>query len=93
MAVAAIWLYMVIKDQRFRICCGIVFTPILLRAGPVAILFAVLVSCFELLNRTPKGYWILLLAKFGIRNPFTLLILLLANIALPFYQMCIFIKD
>lgn len=61
MAVAAIWLYMVIKDQRFRICCGIVFTPILYWcAGPVAILFAVLVSCFELLNRTSKGYWILL---------------------------------
>ncbi|MFA6875184.1 MAG: DUF6057 family protein [Parabacteroides sp.] len=61
MAVAAAWLYVMIRDKRIRIGYGIVFTPILYGlAGPVAILFAVMVSCYELLSRTSKGYWILL---------------------------------
>ena len=57
----ALWGYLSIGKSLFRIIAGWVLAPLLfVFAGPVAFLFAISVSVYELMSRTPKGYWALL---------------------------------
>ena len=56
-----LWLYMSVAVFRYRLLAGLLLTPVLYwLAGPVGGLFAVSISLYEGLSRTPKGYWTLL---------------------------------
>lgn len=58
----ALWGTCVIEHEGIRLITGLVVTPVLFwLAGPVALLYAVCWSMYELLNRTPRG-WLSLLA-------------------------------
>lgn len=58
----ALYGYLAIRNIRVRLAAGLILTPILFWiAGPISFLFAMLVSAYELLNRTPKGYWAMLM--------------------------------
>lgn len=59
--ILALWAYLSVGKYLYRLIYGLLLAPLLfVIAGPVALLFAVLVSVYELLSRTPKGYWALL---------------------------------
>lgn len=53
-----LWRYVSQQNNRTRLIISLIGTPFLfVIVGPVALLFAVAVSLYELLNRTPRGYW------------------------------------
>lgn len=57
----ALWGYLSVGNTLYRLITGGVLALLLfVVAGPVALLFAVSVSVYELLSHTPKGYWTLL---------------------------------
>lgn len=56
-----LWGYVSIQNSKTRLVTALFLTPLLFGvAGPVALLFAVAVSLYEVLNRTSRGYWTLL---------------------------------
>lgn len=63
---ATFYYYLSIRTFTRRFIYGIVCVALLFWwAGPVALLFAVTALLWEVLNRTPKGYWALLFAVEG----------------------------
>lgn len=62
MMLSAIYLYISLRKFSVRLICGSVSVFFLFWwAGPVALLYAVCAFLWELLNRTPKGYFALLM--------------------------------
>ena len=56
----ALYLCLCISNDKWRIGVAIMSTTILFgMVGAAAFLFSVLVAVYELLNKTPKGYWVL----------------------------------
>lgn len=54
-----LYLYVSIGKFKFRLIYAAIATPLLFWwAGPVSLLFAVCVVLWEMLYRTPRGYWI-----------------------------------
>lgn len=61
MLLKSLYWYVRINAFSRRMLTGFLLAPLLFwLAGPVALLFACTISLYELLNKTAKGYWILL---------------------------------